>query len=198
MKFRVDDPEEYEARLRDALETNLGPASVESDEFFRCDALGFPDEGKTLRLRRRGTYLAATFKGPRLDDATKSREEIELPLATPSSEDSAIRDALVERRREDWSRFFRSLGFVPAATVEKTRRRGLAVFDGRNFEISLDRLDGVGVFTELETIAPEGDFEAARRAVQALAERLGLRDSIAKSYLALKLERETGKPVEEK
>ena len=111
---------------------------------------------------------------------------------------SAIRDALVDRARADWSRFFQRLGFTSAAFVEKTRRRGLAEFDGRHFEITLDVLEGIGVFTELETTAPESDFEAAREVVMKLADRLGLRDSIVKSYLALKMEAESGKVVDEK
>ena len=42
------------------------------------------------------------------------------------------------------------------------------------------------------------DFEAAREVVMKLADRLGLRDSIVKSYLALKMEAESGKVVDEK
>lgn len=201
MKFRVENPEKYEKTLKQLLGTTLGASSVERDEFYRCDALGFPGQGKTLRIRRRGSYLAATFKGPRLDDETKSREEIELPLTVQGSGGSggsAIRDALVDRARADWSRFFQRLGFTPAAVVEKTRRRGLADFDGRHFEITLDSLEGLGDFTEIETIAPESDFETAREVVITLADRLGLHDSIAKSYLALKMEAESGEVVDEK
>jgi len=198
MKFRVENPEKYEKTLKQLLGTTLGAPTVERDEFYQCDALGFPSQGKTLRIRRRGSYLAATFKGPRLDDATKTREEIELPLTIPGGAASAIRDALVDRARADWSRFFQRLGFTSAAFVEKTRRRGLAEFDGRHFEITLDVLEGIGVFTELETTAPESDFEAAREVVMKLADRLGLRDSIVKSYLALKMEAESGKVVDEK
>ena len=198
MKFRVEDPEKYEKQLRTFLNVTFGPETFERDEFYRCDKLGFPGEGKMLRVRRRGSYLAATYKGPRLDETTKSREEIELPLVVPSSNDSAIRDALVDRTYGDWSRFFQRLGFTPAAVVEKTRRRGLATFGGRNFEISLDTLEGLGVFTELETLASESDFDAARDAVKTLAERLGLQDTIVKSYLALKMEAESDEEVVEK
>lgn len=198
MKFRVENPEKYEKTLKQLVGVTLGSPTVERDEFYRCDALGFPGQGKSLRIRRRGAYLAATFKGPRLDDATKSREEIELPLTVPGGGDSAIRDAMIDRAQADWSRFFQRLGFTSAAVVEKTRRRGLTEFDGRHFEITLDVLEGLGVFTELETTAPESDFESARDVVMKFAERLGLHDTIAQSYLALKMEAESGRSVVEK
>lgn len=198
MKFRVADAAKYEKSVKELLGVSFGQESVERDEFFRCDALGFPNEGKMLRIRRRGSFLAATFKGPRLDDSTKTREEIELPLVVPAAGSSPIRDALVDRTRGDWTRFFTRLGFEPAEFVEKTRRRTHVEYGGRNFEISLDSLEGLGVFTEIETIAQEGDFEEAREMVKELAERLGLVDSIVKSYLALKLEAATGRSVDEK
>ena len=198
MKFRIEDPTKYEKQLKTFLNVTFGPETVERDEFYRCDALGFPDAGKMLRIRRRGSYLAATYKGPRLDDTTKTREEIELPLVLPSPGDSAIRDALVERTHDEWSLFFKRLGFTPTAVVEKTRRRGLAIFGERQFEISLDSLEGLGVFTELETIAQEGDFEESREAVKTLAERLGLEGPLVKSYLAMKMEAESNETVDEK
>ncbi|MGI6402100.1 MAG: class IV adenylate cyclase [Thermoguttaceae bacterium] len=197
MKFRVDDPAEYEKRLESILDMSLGPATVEEDEFYRCDALGFPDNGKMLRIRRRGNDLVATFKGPRLDDETKTREEIELPLASPSLSSPENSGALVERAQRDWSRFFQRLGFEPAARLLKTRRCARAHFDGREIEISVDSLEGLGFFTELETIAVESEFEAASATVKDLAERLGLKDAISKSYLALKIERELGREIVE-
>ena len=71
-------------------------------------------------------------------------------------------------------------------------------FGERHFEISLDSLEGLGVFTELETIAQEGDFEESREAVKTLAERLGLEGPLVKSYLAMKMEAESNETVDEK
>ena len=76
-KFRVDDSIAYERLLSETLGVELGAPTTESDVFFTNEALGFPNRGKSLRIRRRGNYLAATFKGPRLDSETKTREEIE-------------------------------------------------------------------------------------------------------------------------
>lgn len=198
MKFRVEDADAYEARVKSFLDAVFGEPSVECDAFFRCDALGFPNAGKMLRIRRRGSFLAVTYKGPRLDETTKTREEIELPLVVPGFDDSAIRKALVDRTRDDWARFFGRLGFQEAQSVEKTRRTALCEFKSRRFTITLDTLAELGVFTEIETLAPEGDLEEARDAVKELAEALGLRDTIVKSYLALAIEAQTGKSVDEK
>ena len=189
-KFRVDDAEDYAAKIRARFGVEFGPETREDDLFFRCESLGFPEEGKSLRVRRRGEYLAVTFKGPKLDSATKTREEIELPLALDGRN--------VEDARETWIRFLTKLGFVPAASVAKSRRRAAVVYAGRSFEITLDRLDGVGVFTELETIAEEVEFERARETTLEFARSLGLENPIVASYLALALEAAIGTAPDEK
>ena len=192
-KFRVEDAQAYEALLKETLGVEFGAPLSESDVFFTNATLGFPNEGKSLRVRRSGDLLATTFKGPRLDSTTKAREEIELALA-PKGCDGAT----LAKTREDWIRFYERLGFQPFGTVEKTRRRARTVFEGREFEITLDVVDSLGVFTELETLAHKAEFVEARAALLAFADKLGLRDAITKSYLALTLEASTGRAVVEK
>jgi len=193
MKFRVEDAQAYEAALKDSQGVEFGAPIFESDVFFTNAPLGFPNAGKSLRIRRSGDLLATTFKGPRLDSTTKAREEIELTLSPRGCD-----DATLDKTQEDWIRFYERLGFLPFAKVEKTRRRALTVFEGREFEITLDYVDSLGFFTELETLAPRSEFDEARKTVLAFADVLGLRDSIVKSYLALTLEASTGRVVEEK
>lgn len=190
MKFRVDDRADYERLAREKLGVEFAAPEREDDLFFRNDALGFPSQGKALRIRRRGEYLAATFKGPKLDAETKTREELELPLSS--------RPGALDAAQDDWTTFFQRLGFTPATRVVKTRRRGSLVYSGRQFEITLDELEGVGLFTELETTTPQSQFEIAKSATLALAKTLGLRHSETKSYLALALEAATGEKIDEK
>ncbi len=187
MKFRVENASEFEKRLKNDFQIEFGAPTRETDVFFKNKALGFPKAGKTLRVRRSGNSLAATFKGPRLDATTKTREEIELPLfpAFESGADSAENDQKIAETRAEWIRFFKKLGFEPCAKVAKIRRRGRLTFDGREFEITLDEASPLGFFTEIETLAEPNELDAARTSTLALARKLRLGESVVKSYLAL-------------
>lgn len=182
MKFRVRDAEAYERLLAEKLRVSLGKAEREEDVFFTNEALGFPNEGKSLRIRRRGDYLAATFKGPRLDKTTKTREEIELPLGTSGASAQESRDA--------WIKFYERLGFKVYGEVVKTRRRGAATFQDREFELTLDRVEGIGDFAELELQAPREEFDAARSALLALATALDLTEPEPRTYLGMIFEKD--------
>ena len=190
MKFRAVDATAFERNVAEKFGATFGAEELEEDLFFRNAANGFPNEGKSLRIRRRGEFLAATYKGPRVDSTTKTREELELPLAREAS-------ATVEEARNAWIAFFTKLGFEPAARVAKRRRRANFEFEGRRFEATLDRLEGLGTFAELETQAPSSEFEVGRAATTALARELGLRESESRSYLALALESAERSPTTE-
>ena len=188
VKFRIEDPAAFESRVASLFGSTFGEPAVESDVFFRNADAGFPEAGKSLRIRRRGNELMTTFKGPLLDASTKTREELELPLATCGDVESAA---------ANWTRFFERLGFQSAARVVKTRRRLRFRYEGREFEATLDVLKGLGTFAELETMAEESEFESARGATLALAAALGLSEPVKSSYLAMALAAQTSGEVEE-
>ena len=185
MKFRVANAAEYERLISETLGASFGAPTVESDVFFTNEALGFPNEGKSLRIRRRGNYLAATFKGPRLDSQTKTREEIELTLVDERPELSEENARRVDEARANWIRFYERLGFSQYGVVTKSRRRASTEYGGRQFEITLDEIDGLGVFTELEVSAEKEEFVDARAVVMLLAQKLGLRETVTSSYLSM-------------
>ena len=185
MKFRVANAAEYERLISETLGASFGAPTVESDVFFTNEALGFPNEGKSLRIRRRGNYLAATFKGPRLDSQTKTREEIELTLVDERPELSEENARRVDEARANWIRFYERLGFSQYGVVTKSRRRASTEYGGRQFEITLDEIDGLGVFTELEVSAEKEEFAVARAVVMLLAQKLGLRETVTSSYLSM-------------
>ncbi|MBQ2039919.1 MAG: class IV adenylate cyclase [Thermoguttaceae bacterium] len=185
MKFRVANAAEYERLISETLGASFGAPTVESDVFFTNEALGFPNEGKSLRIRRRGNYLAATFKGPRLDSQTKTREEIELTLVDERPELSEENARRVDEARANWIRFYERLGFSQYGVVTKSRRRASTEYGGRQFEITLDEIDGLGVFTELEVSAEKDEFADARAVVMLLAQKLGLRETVTSSYLSM-------------
>ena len=109
-----------------------------------------------------------TYKGPLVDDASKTREELETGV-----DDGDTMAGVVE-----------SVGFEPAATVEKRRER----FSHGEYTVTLDTVEGLGEFVEVETEA-EAVGPAREGAVEVL-ERLGLdpADGIRTSYLGLLLD----------
>ena len=133
----------------------------------------FAQTDEALRLRRKGDANYITYKGPKIDATTKTRREIELPLA-PGPESLA-----------SWTALLEAVDFRPVAEVRKSRRKAAVACQGRQVEASLDEVDGVGTFVEFELVVEESDVDAARACIQSLAQSLGLTQGERRSYLEL-------------
>ncbi|MBX7166737.1 MAG: class IV adenylate cyclase [Pirellulales bacterium] len=173
-KFPLADPPAFVARLGD-LGVCLAEPIVQVDQYFAHPARDFAQTDEALRIRRVGSENRVTYKGPKLDAATKTRREIELPLA-PGDDAAAGYEALLV-----------ALGFRPVRAVRKARRKAELVWEGRTCEIALDEVEGLGTFTELEFQAEPAQLDATRAALTSLASRLGLSQSERRSYLELLL-----------
>lgn len=145
---------------------------AETDEAFRVrheTDHGEGDSGQSGGDSNERVLL--TYKGPLVDDTSKTREEAETRVA----EEAELRAILA------------GLGYEPAATVHKKRDR----YEVRGCRVTLDCVDEVGEFVEVEHHDPvaETDIEAAREAVTDLLVELGLDpgESIQTSYLGLVL-----------
>ena len=86
---------------------------------------------------------------------------------------------------ECWRRPAGSAGVSPAGRGAEARRKALVSWQARNVEVSLDTVEQVGRFVELELLARAEEMEAAKACIAALAERLGLVHSERRSYLEL-------------
>jgi adenylate cyclase class 2 len=162
LKFRDADHPSLRARLTTAGAESLGSVD-QADSYLAHPSRDFSSTGEALRLRRVGPENLVTYKGPKLSGPAKTREEIELAFE-PGPEGFA-----------DLSRLWSHLGFLPVATVRKTRDRHRLSRSGLTFEIALDSVDGLGPFAEIETIAPSpDDLLPAQQAVVHLASELGL------------------------
>ena len=78
-KFAVDDHREIQRRL-EQLGAHEAGGVEQVDRYFNHPARDFAQTDEALRLRRVGEANFVTYKGPKLDAATKTRREIELPL----------------------------------------------------------------------------------------------------------------------
>ena len=183
MKFRLADPETFEAEALQRFGVRFGMPRIEEDLYFQRVSRDFRETGEALRLRRIDSALWITYKGPRRDKVVKTREEIELPLLAPGEEVPA------GERKEAWIRLLVRLGYEPFAEIAKTRRCASFDFAGRVFHITRDSLANLGEFTEIETLIPgAGEQAAAQEALKEAAARLRLADPVFASYLTLLLE----------
>lgn len=150
-----------------------GARHEQVDTYFAHPQRDFAATDEALRLRCDEGALRITYKGPKLDPPLKTREEIELALVT----DLATARTLLER-----------LGFAPVATVRK-HRTDLRLPGEPPVTLSLDQVDGLGWFCELETQSTS--VGAGRAALRTWLARLdlGREPQIAASYLELLLAR---------
>jgi adenylate cyclase class 2 len=176
------DHDRVRERLDEVGATALGTVTQE-DTYFDAPDREFARTDEALRVRRerrpdgdRRVFL--TYKGPLVDDQSKTREEAE----TRVDDETAIRAVLD------------GLGYEAAATVRKERAR-YAIDD---CIVTLDTVDGLGEFVEVEVesngaIETPGDpaeaIPALREAAVAVMDRLGLDpdEQIRTSYLGLLL-----------
>ncbi|WEL21137.1 class IV adenylate cyclase [Halorhabdus sp. BNX81] len=161
-------------RLLDAEADPLGTIR-QVDTYYNAPHRDFAATDEALRIRREHAHgevtAKITYKGPKVDGASKTREEHETSVG-----DGETADAI-----------FRGLGFEPAATVEKQRHR----YALRNSTVTLDDVTDLGEFVEVErAVETDAEIEAARESVTSLLSDLGLdpADSIRTSYLGLLLE----------
>ena len=169
-KFRVSDHTAVIARLTQYGTLPLGEIE-QRDTYYAHPARDFAQTDEALRIRRVGDESCVTYKGPKLDSTTKTRREIELPIA------SAVQ----------FGELLEALGFTQVAEVVKRRRMMRVERTPISIEVALDTIIGLGNFVELEVVAESSDLDAARFQIAQLASELGLTDSERRSYLELLL-----------
>ena len=145
------------------------------DHYFNHPARDFAVTDEAFRIRQAGERNYVTYKGPKLDAVTKSRQEVELEL--PAGQEMC----------EQYRQLFELLGFRYVATIAKLRRTANIVYEGLPVEVALDEVEGLGHFLELETVVDDGDLDRARGAILSLARHLGLSDVERRNYLELLL-----------
>jgi adenylate cyclase, class 2 len=175
LKFRVPDLAAFSRMLAERC-CEVLPAQHESDLYFAHPARDFAQTDEALRLRQKGDANFITYKGPKIDATTKTRREIELPLA-------AGRESF-----QLWKSLLEAVGFRAVAEVHKSRRKATVPWQGRRVELSLDEVQDVGTYVEFELVVDEADLDAARACIVSLAQSFHLVQGERRSYLELLLE----------
>ncbi len=134
------------------------------DLYFNSPLRDFIVSDEALRIRIKEGGARLTYKGPKLDQTTKSRLERTVKIDDP----------------QQMEQILSSLGFVLSAQVRK--RRSKYSYDG--VVLAIDEVEGLGRFVEVEAEG-DGDYEEQKRKVLSILSRLGLHESIRSSYLQL-------------
>ena len=169
VKSRLGDARAFSRNLARAR-ARATKALVEEDTYFSHPGRDFSSTDEALRIRRAGKQADLTYKGPKLDRKSKTREEIVIPLDGP---DGAARAEAILLR----------LGFGRVSVVRKRRR----VYNLGRFEICVDHVEGLGDFVEIEARGPRKGYARLRDEALALLGRLGAMEPERRSYLELLL-----------
>jgi adenylate cyclase class 2 len=179
LKFPIADADEMTLQLL-ARGARRGGVVRQSDLYFQHPCRDFRQTHEALRLRKTVDGLRITYKGPIIDSRTKMRRELELPVGRDPGDFNQFRELLT------------ILGFEAVRGVEKTRAVYDLMWEGRQLELAVDAVDGLGTFLEIESMASDSDRDAARDAILQLAEKLGLKDPEKRSYLQLLIQQASG------
>jgi len=145
----------------------------QADIFYNAPDRDFGKTDEALRIRHQGSAVYLTYKGKKLDKVSKTRKEIEVQV----SDRQKMEDILL------------SLGFRKTYSVFKKRD----IYHLMGAEVCVDRVEGLGDFVELETIAEDmTEMEKKRDELISLMRSLGIEgELIRESYLEMLLKKST-------
>ncbi|WP_296810619.1 class IV adenylate cyclase [uncultured Methanobrevibacter sp.] len=166
VKAKIDSFEEMEKRLE-----NLGAIKskkeFQEDIYFASPIVDFAQTDEALRIRTTNNNIFITYKGPKLNKDAKTRKEVEMSIESAG-------------KAKD---IFEEIGFKEVRTVRKNRQ----YYTYENFEISLDDVEGLNHYMEIEISLEDGnDYDDAQKSIFELFEKLGITEGFERtSYLEL-------------
>lgn len=170
VKAKIKSFKEIEEKL-EKLGALKSKKEFQEDIYFNSPIVDFAKTDEALRIRttkqNNNTNIFITYKGPKIDENSKTRKEIEM----------GIEDC------EKCADIFEQIGFKKVRTVRKNRQ----YYSYQNFEISLDDIDGLDPYMEIEIGLNDcEDYSNAQNKIFELFEKLGITDGFERtSYLEL-------------
>ncbi len=144
------------------------------DIYLRHPSRDFRTTDEALRIREIDGEPFVSYKGPRLAGPIKIRPEIELPMVSGTT--------------EDWLKIWGHLGFEVALAVPKSREVYRFEYCTRNLTITLDQVETLGYFAEIERIVLDSsEIELAQQDIQEVGKMLHLSEIERRSYLGMLL-----------
>ena len=166
VKARINSFKEMEEKL-ESIGAVKSKEEFQEDIYFASPIVDFGQTDEALRIRTTNNNTFITYKGPKLNDKAKTRKEVEMTIESASK----ARD------------IFEEVGFKAARVVRKNRQ----YYTYENFEISLDDVEGLPPYMEIEISLDDGqDYSQAQEKIFELFEKLGITDGFERtSYMEL-------------
>lgn len=164
VKARLENREQVEQEI-------IRKGAVLQEEKYQHDILldppqaDFAKSDQVLRIRNTNGVWKLDYKTPRLDQETKSRKEFSIKIDNGET----LKD------------IFSWMDFKVVGEIEKRRK----AYHLNGLTINFDEVTNLGVFIEVEVLAPENEFETAKQQIFALLNELGISNTIRKDYLEL-------------
>ena len=167
LKVAVPDLDPVRTRLTEQKAAFIGKVH-EHDIYYNAPHRDFGVTDEAMRVRYTNDHAVVTYKGAKIKKyGLKAREELNTAV-----ESGTVFETMLAR-----------LGFVKTAEVNKWRENYR--FDGAS--ISLDTVDELGTFAEIEVIAESEDSDAAIQ-IEKISKEIGVHgEPILASYLELLL-----------
>ena len=166
VKARIDSFKEMEEKLEE-LGAVKSKTEFQEDIYFASPIVDFGKTDEALRVRTTDNDIFITYKGPKLNSEAKTRKEVEMSIES------------AEKAKD----IFLEIGFKEARTVRKNRE----YYTYENFEISLDNVEGLPPYMEIEIgLDDNNDYSDAQNEIFKLFEKLGITDGFERtSYMEL-------------
>lgn len=166
VKARIDSFEEIEEKLK-TIGAEKTKTEFQEDIYFQSPIVDFAKTDEALRIRTTNSQTFITYKGPKLNEKAKTRKEVEMAIES------------AEKARD----IFEEIGFTPARIVRKNR----LYYTYENFEISLDDVEGLPPYMEIEVALPDSeDYSEAQNRIFELFARLDITEGFERtSYMEL-------------
>lgn len=155
-----------------------GPTLHQVDVYYAHPSRDFGQTNEAFRIRSVDDENYVTYKGPLVDQHTKTRHEIEIPVASGAEQRNKLAELLL------------CLGFSEFGSVRKVRQTWHLKWEGYEPEVVIDDVANLGLFVELECLAEDSCRDEVRDSLLQLAAELGLSGSERRSYLQLLRERQ--------
>jgi adenylate cyclase, class 2 len=167
LKVAVNDLGQVRTRLTELNATSIGRMH-EHDIYYNAPHRDFGKTDEAMRVRYTNDHAVVTYKGAKIKKfGLKAREELNTGV-----EYGPVFETMLAR-----------LGFMKTAEVDKWREN----YRYDNAMISLDTVDELGTFVEIEVIAESEDSNAATE-IEKISKEIGVHgEPILASYLELLL-----------
>ena len=169
-KLRINNIEQMEERLK-GLKSMYKGEKTEMDLYFDHPDIRIFRSGSALRVRDANGVCRLTYKGPKKDDETTSREEIEIRIESA----------------KEMQKILAELGFYKLCEVKKQRKTYLL----GDLIVTLDDVEDLGEFIEVEGKASnDAEYMEKKNEIFMLLNELELSSEVIsqRSYLEMLLD----------